>query len=627
MPEYLTPGVYVEEVSFRAPSIEGVGTSTTGFAGVTLTGPTGATPELLTSFGDYQNIYGGYDNLTLSNTTYPNHTAIAVKGFFDNGGSQLYVSRVFVPTSPSNSGVASSGSPSSSNVVVSARFPGAIGNQSVTVRLKTARTQNVGSLPAGSLVASAPNISTLGNPVTTADKQITLALPLPWGAPTSVLVDSEVMTVTTTDSTGTILTVTRAAPAAHASGAVVMGQLGYLFGALNSGGLQLTISSNLQPAATTPAPTTTGTGTTPTTTPAPATTPASATAPSNGIPAVLQIDAETFFVTQVDSTGTVITLNHAAAASHTANTPVFAPVSLFANGASGPFQSGTTPLASVTPPGLYVLTMQVTANTAAESAAVFDGLGFDPAHPYYLGTVLGATPPRHVDALQNQIAFIIGNNSSNGPLLSPSALFQNMFPNWGGPTANASRIYTLTGGNDGLEPESTDYDNALALFTSLEDIAIVGAPGSGAFDASQDIINSLITHVSQQRAYRVAVLETPPNQLASDNEGVRALIDTSYAALYAPWVLTPNPLATTGSAIPAEIAVPPTGFIAGIWARSDEENGVSKAPANEVILGASRLERDITFAEQGILNPLGINCLRYFPNRGFRVWGSAYHQF
>jgi phage tail sheath protein FI len=183
-------------------------------------------------------------------------------------------------------------------------------------------------------------------------------------------------------------------------------------------------------------------------------------------------------------------------------------------------------------------------------------------------------------------------------------------------------VYKLSGGNDGQEPESTDYDNALSLFTSVEEIAIVGAPGSGAFDAAQDIIDSLITHVSQQRAYRVAILETPPNQLASDNEGVRATIDSSYAALYVPWVLTANPLATSGSAIAAEIAVPPTGFMAGIWARSDEQNGVSKAPANEVILGATRLERDISFAEQGILNPLGINCLRYFPNRGYRVWGA-----
>src|SRR5277367_3169594 len=126
MPEYLTPGVYVEEVSFRAPSIEGVGTSTAGFAGVTLTGPTNTTPELLTSFGDYQNIYGGYDGFTLNNnkdTTDPtnvNYLSLAVKAFFDNGGSQLYVSRVFAPNSATDTGIATSGTPSLSNVVVSA---------------------------------------------------------------------------------------------------------------------------------------------------------------------------------------------------------------------------------------------------------------------------------------------------------------------------------------------------------------------------------------------------------------------------------------------------------------------------------------------------------------------------
>ena len=62
--------------------------------------------------------------------------------------------------------------------------------------------------------------------------------------------------------------------------------------------------------------------------------------------------------------------------------------------------------------------------------------------------------------------------------------------------------------------------------------------------------------------------------------------------------------------------------MAGIYARNDEQNGVAKAPANEVVLGASRFERNISFGEQGALNPLGINCLRYFPNRGYRVWGA-----
>jgi hypothetical protein len=567
--------------------------------------------------------------------------SMAVKAFFDNGGSQLYVSRVFA--GGGNPGLASSGVATNSNVVVSARFPGVAGNspvnggtQAISVKLKAARTQNVASLPPGSLLASAGNTSSLVNAIGTTDTTITLNAPLPSGAPSSVRVDSEVITVTGVDPTGTILTVTRGgSPAAHAAGAAVLGPVGVLFSALTATATQLTISTapaltTTAASTTTAAPTTTLAATTttaaPTTTTEPTTTVAATTTaapapvavkPPSGIPAFLQIDSETFAVVSVDSTGTVVTVAaRSGGATHAANALIFAPITLLTNGTSGTFTTGTNTLPTVTPAGLYVLTAQVTASTAAGSPAVYDGLGFDPAHPYYIGTVLGATPPRHIDALQNQIAFTVGSS------LTATTLFAAIFPSWGGPTSTFVQSYTLSGGSDGLPPESTDYDTALALFTSLEDIAIVGAPGSGIFASSQDTINSLITHVSQQRAYRIAVLETPPNQLASDNESVRSVIDSSYAALYVPWVITPNPLASAGSAIAAEIAVPPTGFITGIYARNDQQNGVSKAPANEVLLGATRLERDISFAEQGILNPVGINCLRSFPNRGFRVWGA-----
>ena len=646
MPEYLTPGVYVEEVSFRAPSIEGVGTSTTGFAGVTLTGPPAtssdpklAKPQLLTSFGDFQNIYGGYDNLAIS-TADPskntNYLALSVKAFFDNGGSQLYVSRVYVPPS-GGTGIATSGTPTDSNVVVSARFPGAMGNSSnsqpITVKLKAAKTQNVGSLPAGSLVASAANTSSLAADVAAADTSVSLTAPLPWGNPAFLSVDGEVLTVTGLDSTRTQVSVTRGSGAAtHKKGAAVLGPVGILQTAVTSAtATQIKLGAAPPPTTTaagttTPAPTTTAG---PTTTPAATTTPAPTpvAAPANGIPAFLLIDTEVMAVTQVDSTGMVVTVTRAAnnttAATHSANVPVFSPVMFFTNGTGSSFLSGTTPLPATVPPGLFVLTMQVAATTAAGAPAVYDGLGFDPNHPYYLGTVLAANPPRHIDALQNQIAFTIGQSLSQPSSGSAAtALFAAIFGSWTGTGTAASTSYTLKDGSDGQEPEAPDYDTALAQFTSLEDIAIVGAPGSGIFDASQDIINSLITHVSQQRAYRVAVLETPPNQIASDNEDVRSQIDSSYAALYVPWIQMPNPLATAGSAIPADIAVPPTGFVTGIYARSDENNGVAKAPANEVILGASRLERDISAAEQGLLNPLGINCLRYFPNRGYRVWGA-----
>ena len=140
---------------------------------------------------------------------------------------------------------------------------------------------------------------------------------------------------------------------------------------------QLTIAA-APPLTTTAAPTTTGApattaaGTTTagptttvaatTTTPAPGTTQAAKpTAPANGIPAFLQIDGEIMAVTAVDASGMVVSVTRTAPVTHAANAPVFAPVVFFANGVSGVFQNGTTPLPAVIPPGLYVLTMQVTA--------------------------------------------------------------------------------------------------------------------------------------------------------------------------------------------------------------------------------------------------------------------------
>lgn len=605
MAQYLAPGVYVEEVSFRAPSIQGVGTSTAAFAGPTLTGPVNQTPELLTSFGDFQNIYGGFDNLALTsdagNPKNNNYMALSVKAFFDNGGSNLYVTRVIAPKSASDAGIASTGTPSDTTVVLTARFPGAYGNQTVSIALKAAKTNMLSALPPGSLVALIPpgraSVAALAGPAQNNDAQITVTPAFTASLPAFIAVDSEVMTVTAVDSAQTKLTVTRgvegSAAAAHAQGAQVYPAAASLAANMAQGDTTMKLSA-----------------------------PLAGTLPAGAVPSLLQVDEEVVAVTAVDSTGTSLTVtraqNGSTAVAHTAKAPVFAPVtvSLYTNGATGVFSNAQGPLPPSATANLYVLTMQVTANSAAGSPQAYDGLGFDPAHPNYVGLALAPTPPRHIDALENQIAFVIGSQ------VTPFSLYQQIFQNWGSPLSNTVRNYTLQNGNDGLEPESTHYANALAYLTALEDVAIVAAPGSGIFDASQDVINALITHVSQQRAYRIAILETPPNQIASDNEDVRSHIDSSYAALYVPWVLTANPLARSGSSIPAEIAVPPSGFMAGIYARSDQQNGVAKAPANEVVLGASRFERNITFAEQSLLNPLGVNCLRYFPNRGYRVWGA-----
>jgi hypothetical protein len=70
------------------------------------------------------------------------------------------------------------------------------------------------------------------------------------------------------------------------------------------------------------------------------------------------------------------------------------------------------------------------------------------------------------------------------------------------------------------------------------------------------------------------------------------------------------------------IMVPPSGHVAGIWARVDGSRGVHKAPANEVVLGANGLDFQVTHEEQGGLNRVGVNCIRAFPGRGIRVWGA-----
>lgn len=105
-------------------------------------------------------------------------------------------------------------------------------------------------------------------------------------------------------------------------------------------------------------------------------------------------------------------------------------------------------------------------------------------------------------------------------------------------------------------------------------------------------------------------------KLAPDPSGTISnwTIDPSAnGSLYFPWVKT----LSTG-----DEPVPPCGHIAGIYARSDLKGGVSKAPANEELLGVFDLERDVTSGIQDELNPEGINCLRAFPGRGLRVWGA-----
>lgn len=123
----------------------------------------------------------------------------------------------------------------------------------------------------------------------------------------------------------------------------------------------------------------------------------------------------------------------------------------------------------------------------------------------------------------------------------------------------------------------------------------------------------------EQMGDRVAVLDTPPGLNAQQVRAWRmdqAGYDSKYTTLYYPWIKVFDPASGRNT------MVPPSGHIAGVWARSDTDRGVHKAPANEVIRGAVDLETNLSKSEQDLLNPIGVNCVRAFAGRGIRIWGA-----
>ena len=137
-------------------------------------------------------------------------------------------------------------------------------------------------------------------------------------------------------------------------------------------------------------------------------------------------------------------------------------------------------------------------------------------------------------------------------------------------------------------------------------------------DQVKAVQTAMIAHC-ERLGDRVAIIDPPPNATPQEIKEWRMNIagyDSSYAALYYPWIQVDDPI------LNRPIYVPPSGHMAGIWARNDNTRGVHKAPANEVVLGATGLAYNCTKGEQDTLNPNGVNCIRAFPGRGIRVWGA-----
>jgi hypothetical protein len=214
------------------------------------------------------------------------------------------------------------------------------------------------------------------------------------------------------------------------------------------------------------------------------------------------------------------------------------------------------------------------------------------------------------------------------------------------------RCYVVNIGGDGSLAGDKSGRKGIKLFEQVDEIAIVAAPGYA--DAAS--YEEVLSHCESLKD-RVAILDAPqevkdtdllkrvgtvaatgdaparggrrprdagapaaPDAPASDAPpaGLKPrLSDGGFGCFYFPWIQVRDPL-NPSSIVP----VAPSGHLAGVFARTDSTRGVHKAPANEGIRGALGLTYQVTKAEQGDLNQLGINCLRFFPREGIRIWGA-----
>ena len=187
----------------------------------------------------------------------------------------------------------------------------------------------------------------------------------------------------------------------------------------------------------------------------------------------------------------------------------------------------------------------------------------------------------------------------------------------------ALQAVSFTGGSNGSVDNLSAADfigvdngagkrTGIQAFVDNDVVSIMAVPG--VVDPNVQLM--LVAHC-ENLASRFAILDVPKDAKKIDDIIVhRDIFDSHYAALYHPWLEVFDPLDKKN------LAIPPSGSMAGIYARSDNSRGVHKAPANEVVRACVGLDCQFNKGEQDILNPKGVNLIRSFPGQGIRVWGA-----
>jgi uncharacterized protein len=502
MPEYLAPGVYVEEVSYRSKSIEGVSTTTTGFVGPTRYGPIDEEPDVVTSLIEFERVYGDGQRLAFADLDLMhNFMWQGARAFFEQGGRRLYVQRVFRPRAGdegfAEATLPAAGGEAADIVQIRARFPGVVGAARVRITLQLAQNALVSDGSGGRRVNG--------------------------------VLDRDIVFVS--------------------QGASPPGSAGEFFRAT---------------------------------------------------PVVVDTGEATWRFTRE---GDEIMLDELAIDDDPTLNDVVRVV------------TATVTVTPIAPDAIPMVWEGLSLAPEHERAGVIDSIAGKFAEQPENAAAARTLPivveqGENVDGLALLDLLFDANSDARANLLDPETAETESFVE-----------VVLRNGDDGERPTAAEYEESLRALEAIEDISIVAAPGStfgyenGYRANAASIMQHLIGHAERMR-YRIAVLDAGDGQSIADARRMRATVDSRHAAFYYPWIRVLDPITQQ------EIHLPPSGFVAGIYARNDTERAVYKAPANEVVTGAIGFETMLNRSQQEVLNPEGINCFRFFEGRGYRLWGA-----
>jgi len=616
VPEYLAPGVYVEETSFRPKTIEGVSTSTAGFVGPARTGPTSGEPRLLTSFADFQRIYGGLEGLEFNKENSSdtikrkNYLAYAVRAFFEEGGQRCYVARVYDALSNDN-GISEQ---TSGDLTFSARYPGSAGDMRVIIRAINSRNASSGSgtgLPGvgpGDTVFADPgqntplanlgagvgfydyiNDSSGNGALATEDSSgNTLSTPISTLTPNDRVYPLRVRVLVQREEK-------RPSGGVEFGAEEVVGE--YKLNPETNGALIDGLHKE---------------------------------SPS-GDPALTPVALTTASNTQVN-TGYGY-------ADKIFSNPITEPFSVPVN-VDGLDTDVSWYKITFTDSGIDVLDADLTDTLTPQTAEVQTGV--DNGKPFIevkirdnsvkggKGTLINAgvairefsSASVSIDSFETAKTLtgnLSSSNAGDGTGLLPDRfeigdLKEFVIRMTDGGDGKEPKSYK-TGGSSGGPPNTPEGFDALE---DLENVSIVAAPGYTEISdtsAALNVQSQLIGHCESMK-YRIAVLDTQEDSTVKNARDWRGNIDSTHAAMYHPWITIFDPLTRS------ELNVPPSGHVAGLYARNDIQDGVHKAPANMVVRSAVGFEKRINKRQQDVLNPEGVNCFRFFEGRGNRLWGA-----